>query len=140
MLSDDEIKIVVNLTTPKSHYSICKMVLEADKHVYVEKPLCVEFEEGKELVEIAEMNNLMIGAAPDTFLGAGIQTCIQLIKEGKIGNPVSATAFMMCPGHESWHPDPEFYYQIGGGPIHRSHQETPCILFLDLRFHPANDN
>ena len=117
MLADDEIKIIVNLTTPKSHYSICKMALEAGKHVYVEKPLCVEFEEGLELVSIAEEHGLLIGAAPDTFLGAGIQTCIDLINGERIGVPTSVTAFMMCPGHESWHPDPEFYYEKGGGPM-----------------------
>lgn len=117
MLADDEIKIIVNLTTPKTHYSICKKALEAGKHVYVEKPLCVDFEEGKDLVFTAEKKNLMLGAAPDTFLGAGIQTCIALIKEDKIGKPVAATAYMMCHGHESWHQDPEFYYEKGGGPM-----------------------
>jgi predicted dehydrogenase len=117
MLADDEISIIVNLTTPKSHYSICKKALLAGKHVHVEKPLCVELEEGVELVELAESKGLYIGSAPDTFLGAGIQTCIGLINEGKIGKPVSATAFMMCHGHESWHPDPEFYYEKGGGPM-----------------------
>jgi len=117
MLADEEIKIIVNLTTPKSHYSICKKVLLAGKHVHVEKPLCVELQEGVELVTLAESKGLYIGSAPDTFLGAGIQTCINLINEGRIGRPVSATAFMMCHGHESWHPDPEFYYEKGGGPM-----------------------
>lgn len=117
MLSDKEISIVLNLTTPKSHYSICRKVLEAGKHVYVEKPLCVEFEEGVDLVRMADEKNLLIGSAPDTFLGAGIQTCIGLINNGRIGTPASATAFMMCHGHESWHPDPEFYYEKGGGPM-----------------------
>ncbi len=117
MLADDEIDIILNLTTPKTHYSICKKVLEAGKHVCVEKPLCVEFEEGVELVKLADEKDLLIGAAPDTFLGAGIQTCIGLIKAGKIGIPSSASAYMMCHGHESWHPDPEFYYEKGGGPM-----------------------
>ena len=117
MLGDNEIDIVANLTTPKSHYSICKKALQAGKHVYVEKPLCVEFGEGVELVALAKKNNLLIGAAPDTFLGAGIQTCIKLINTGEIGSVTSATAFMMCHGHESWHPDPEFYYEKGGGPM-----------------------
>ncbi|MCK5759363.1 MAG: Gfo/Idh/MocA family oxidoreductase, partial [Clostridiales bacterium] len=117
MLADDDVAIIVNLTTPKAHYSICKKALEAGKHVYVEKPLCVEFEEGRELVILAAEKGLMIGAAPDTFLGAGIQTCINIINTGKIGQPTSATAFMMWPGHESWHPDPEFYYKKGGGPM-----------------------
>jgi len=117
MLADDEIKIVVNLTTPKSHYSICKKALLAGKHTHVEKPLCVELSEGVDLIKTAEARGLLIGGAPDTFLGAGIQTCMNLIKAGEIGKPVSATAFMMGHGHESWHPDPEFYYEKGGGPM-----------------------
>lgn len=117
MLADDEISIIVNLTTPKSHYFICKKALEAGKNTYVEKPLCVEMADGLDLVETAAKKGLLLGSAPDTFLGAGIQTCIGLINEGKIGRPTSATAFMLCPGHESWHPDPEFYYEKGGGPM-----------------------
>jgi predicted dehydrogenase len=50
-------------------------------------------------------------------MGAGIQTRREAIDQGKIGQPIGATAFMMCPGHESWHPDPEFYYKVGGGPM-----------------------
>jgi len=75
------------------------------------------FEEGTELVKLAEAKNLMLGGAPDTFLGAGIQTCRYLIDQGYIGTPVGASTFMICRGHESWHPDPEFYYKFGGGPM-----------------------
>ena len=59
----------------------------------------------------------MVGGAPDTFLGAGIQTCRKLIEDGYIGTPIGAAGFMICHGHESWHPDPEFYYKYGGGPL-----------------------
>ena len=117
MLSDPEIKIIVNLTTPQGHYPICKKALLAGKHVYVEKPLSLTFEEGEELVELAGQKGLLLGGAPDTFLGGGIQTARKLIDDGYIGEPVAATAFMMCHGHESWHPDPEFYYKKGGGPM-----------------------
>lgn len=117
MLSDPEIDIVLNITTPKSHYDICKKALIAGKHVYVEKPLSVSYCEGKELLSIAKERGLYIGGAPDTFLGAGLQTAINLIKDGAIGKPVGGAAYMMCPGHESWHPSPEFYYDIGGGPL-----------------------
>ncbi len=117
MLADSEIEIIVNLTTPKSHYGICKKALEAGKHTYVEKPLCVELEQGFELVEIAKNKGLMLASAPDTFLGAGIQTCIDLIKKGEIGTPSSAEGFMLSHGVESWHPNPWFYYQEGGGPM-----------------------
>ncbi len=117
MLADNEIKIVVNLTTPHAHFDICLKVLEAGKNVYVEKPLSITREQGKKLVEVAKQKGLLVGCAPDTFLGGGIQTCRKLIDDGWIGTPVSATAFMICHGHESWHPDPEFYYEIGGGPM-----------------------
>ncbi len=117
MLADPEIDIVLNITTPKTHYDICKKALLAGKHVYVEKPLSISYCEGKELLSIAKEKGLYIGGAPDTFLGAGIQTAISLIKNGAIGNPVGGAAYMMCSGHESWHPSPEFYYDIGGGPL-----------------------
>lgn len=117
LLQNPEIEIVVNLTTPQAHYEVCNDVLSAGKHVYVEKPLCLTREDGKKLLQKAKEKNLLIGSAPDTFLGAGIQTCRKLIDDGWIGEPVAATAFMTCHGHESWHPDPEFYYQVGGGPM-----------------------
>lgn len=117
MLESDEIDMILNLTTPKSHYTLSKQALLKGKHVYVEKPLALTYQEGKELLEIAREKGLYIGCAPDTFLGAGIQTCTQLLRNGAIGKPLAATAFMMCHGHESWHPDPAFYYDIGGGPL-----------------------
>lgn len=116
-LACDDIDIVLNITTPKTHYAICKKALLAGKHVYVEKPISLKLEEAQELVALAERKGLRIGGAPDTFLGAGIQTCIKLMNDGFIGEPVAATAFMTCHGHESWHPDPEFYYEAGGGPM-----------------------
>ncbi len=66
---------------------------------------------------LAKEKKLRVGCAPDTFLGGGIQTCRKLIDDGWIGQPVAATAFMICHGHESWHPIPEFYYKAGGGPM-----------------------
>ncbi len=117
MLRDPEIKIVINLSTPRFHFEICKKALEAGKNVYVEKPLSLKAEQGIELRELAEKNNLLLGCAPDTFLGAGLQTCRKAIDDGLIGDVIGATAFMVCHGHESWHPDPEFYYDIGGGPM-----------------------
>ncbi len=117
MLEDPEIEIILNITTPQSHYDICKKALLAGKHVYVEKPLSLSFDQGAELVRLAHEKGLMLGGAPDTFLGGGIQTCRKLIDDGFIGQPIGATAFMLCHGHESWHPSPEFYYKKGGGPM-----------------------
>ena len=117
ILADPNVDIVLNITTPQTHYSLCKAALEAGKHVYVEKPLSLNYAQGKELVELAREKGLLIGCAPDTFLGAGIQTCRRIIDMGIIGEVTGATAFMVCHGHESWHPDPEFYYKKGGGPM-----------------------
>jgi predicted dehydrogenase len=117
LLADPEIQIVINLTTPGAHAEVAFAVLEAGKSVYNEKPLAVTREDGRRILDIAEEKGLLVGGAPDTFLGGGIQTCRKLIDDGWIGEPVAATAFMMGHGHESWHPDPEFYYQVGGGPM-----------------------
>ncbi|MFU1795538.1 Gfo/Idh/MocA family protein [Paenibacillus azoreducens] len=117
LLADPAIELVVNLTIPAAHSQVCMDILEAGKHVYVEKPLAVTREEGQAILAKAEEKGLLVGSAPDTFLGGGIQTCIKLIQDGWIGTPVAATAFMMSRGHEHWHPDPEFYYAQGGGPL-----------------------
>ena len=117
LLDHPEIEIVVNLTNPKAHAEVGTAVLEAGKSVYNEKPLAIEREEAQTMLTFARENGLRVGCAPDTFLGAGLQTCRQLIDAGAIGEPVGATAFMTCRGHESWHPNPAFYYQPGGGPM-----------------------
>ena len=117
ILLDDEIEIILNLTIPKAHYEVAKKVLMAGKNVYNEKPLTLTREEGKELLKISKEKNLRISSAPDTFLGAGIQTCRKIIEDGQIGDIVGASAFMMSSGVESWHPSPEFYYKVGGGPM-----------------------
>lgn len=117
LFADEEIDIVLNLTRPYEHFEVSKAALLAGKHVYSEKPLGASFEEGGELVKIAKEKGLMLGGAPDTFMGSGIQTCRNIIDSGMIGEPIGAAAFMICRGHESWHPDPEFYYKYGGGPM-----------------------
>ncbi len=117
LLADKNIDIVLNLTIPAAHAEIARDALNAGKHTYCEKPLALTREEGQEILALAEKQGLRVGCAPDTVLGAGIQTARKLIDDGWIGRPVSATAFMQCHGHESWHPNPEFYYQVGGGPL-----------------------
>ncbi len=117
LLADPAIGIVLNLTPPDAHALIAQRVLDAGKGVYNEKPLAITLEDGERLVETARSRGLRLGAAPDTFLGGGLQTCRQVIDEGAIGQPVAATAFMLIHGHEGWHPDPDFYYQVGGGPL-----------------------
>ncbi|MCL6519218.1 MAG: Gfo/Idh/MocA family oxidoreductase [Armatimonadetes bacterium] len=117
LLADPEIEIVLNLTIPNAHASVAMAALEAGKSVYNEKPLAITREDGRRMLELAKSKGLLVGCAPDTFMGGGIQTCRKLIDDGWIGEPVAATAFMMCHGHEGWHPDPEFYYKPGGGPM-----------------------
>lgn len=117
LLADPNIKIVLNLTTPESHGSIALAALEAGKSVYNEKPLAMSRAEALRMVEIAQAKGLLVGGAPDTFLGAGLQTVRELIDAGAIGEIVGANAFMMSRGHEHWHPNPSFYYKPGGGPM-----------------------
>lgn len=117
LFADPEVDIVLNITRPYEHYDVSMAALKAGKHVYSEKPLAASLKEGREIVALAEEKGLMLGGAPDTFLGAGIQTCRKLIDDGAIGTPVGCAGFMICHGHESWHPDPEFYYKYGGGPM-----------------------
>jgi len=117
LLADPGIDLVLNLTTPDGHAPVALAAVENGKHVYNEKPLTISREDGRKLLDMAAENGVRVGGAPDTFLGGGLQTCRKLIDDGVIGEPVAATAFMMHHGHESWHPDPAFYYQHGGGPL-----------------------
>lgn len=117
LLAEPAIDIAINLTIPRAHAEVAGAAIAAGKSVYNEKPLAVRRSDGHELLIAAQTRGVRVGCAPDTFLGGGLQTCRRLIDDGKIGRPVAATAFMMGHGHESWHPDPAFYYQIGGGPM-----------------------
>jgi predicted dehydrogenase len=117
LYADPEIEMVLDLTVPKAHAQVAMAAIAAGKSVYNEKPLAVTREDGAKIIEAAKAKGLLVGCAPDTFLGAGIQTCRKLIDDGWVGEPVGAVAFFTCRGHERWHPDPEFYYEVGGGPV-----------------------
>lgn len=117
LLADPNIELVVNLTTPKAHLAVATQCLEAGKHVYCEKPLGIDFEEGKAVVALAREKGLRVGCAPDTFLFGHAQTSRKLVDDGWIGKPIAGVAVMMGHGHESWHPNPGFYYEQGGGPM-----------------------
>lgn len=117
MLADPSIELVINLTIPKAHAEVALAAVQAGKSVYNEKPLTITREDAQTLLKTAAAKGVRVGGAPDTFLGAGLQTCRRALDDGMIGRPVGATGFMLCPGHESWHPDPAFYYQTGGGPL-----------------------
>ncbi len=117
LLTSPDVDIVLNLTVPNVHASVTMQALKAGKHVHGEKPLAICLEDGRKVVDLARRQKLRVGSAPDTFLGAGLQTCRKLIDDGWIGKPVAATAFMMGRGPEGWHPNPEFFYKVGGGPM-----------------------
>ena len=115
LLHEPSIDIVCNLTVPQAHVEVSLAAVRAGKHVYQEKPLALDRRGATSILGEAEARQVRVGCAPDTFLGAGLQTCRRVIDEGSIGTPVSAMAHMVLRGHEYWHPDPGFYYLRGGG-------------------------
>ena len=117
LLADETIDIVINLTIPEVHAEVSMQALKAGKHVYSEKPLATNLADGKALVDYAEAHNLRLGCAPDTFLGGGLQSARQVVDDGLIGEPIAANAFMLSRGVENWHPNPEFFFKAGGGPM-----------------------
>ncbi|MCC2659683.1 MAG: oxidoreductase, partial [Arthrobacter sp.] len=117
LLAADDVELVLNLTIPAAHADVALKAIAAGKHVYGEKPLAATTAEAREVLDAAKAAGVQVGCAPDTVLGTGIQTARKAIDDGLIGRPISATATMVTPGHERWHPNPDFYYQPGGGPL-----------------------
>jgi len=117
LLADKEIDIILNLTNPISHYETIKKTLLSNKHSYCEKPLSISFEQGKELVELANSKKLYLGNAPDTFLGGGGQLTKKIIDSGEVGDIKLGNFFFAFPGVQSWHPNPEPWFIEGGGPV-----------------------
>lgn len=117
LLADPAIEVVVNLTVPSVHAEVNRAAILAGKHVYSEKPLATDRTAGAELLTLADQRGLLVGCAPDTFLGAGLQTARSVLDAGVIGTPIAATAFMVGFGPERWHPDPAFFYAPGAGPL-----------------------
>ena len=117
LLANKKIDLVINLTVPAVHAKVSQQILKAGKHVHSEKPLAVHLEDGKAVLDLAKKKGLLVGCAPDTFMGAGLQTCRKIVDDGWIGKVTSGTAFLMSIGPESWHPNPAFFYQEGAGPM-----------------------
>jgi len=117
IVEDPDIDVVLNLTTPQSHAEIYLAALQGGKHAYSEKPLAINLNDGKKIMKLSKDKKLVVGCAPDTFLGGRLQTCRKLIDDGWIGEPIAVTAFCAFHGHEVWHPDPSFLYQEGAGPM-----------------------
>ncbi len=117
LLADPEISVVVNLTVPMAHAKVSLQILNAGKHAYSEKPLAAKFGDASELMQAARAKGLRVGCAPDTFMGASHQACRRAIDAGAIGNAVGGSVVVMSHGMESWHPNPEFFFKPGGGPV-----------------------
>jgi predicted dehydrogenase len=117
LLADPDISLVVNLTVPLAHAAVSRQIVDAGKHVYSEKPLAARFPDAAALMERAQAQGVRVGCAPDTFLGASHQASRRAIDAGAIGRPVGGAAVIMSHGAESWHPNPAFFYQAGGGPV-----------------------
>ncbi|PWJ55215.1 Predicted dehydrogenase [Quadrisphaera granulorum] len=117
LLEDDDVDVVLNLTIPAAHAEVALAAIAAGKHVYGEKPLAATTAEGRAVLEAAAAAGVRVGCAPDTVLGTGVQTARAAVDAGLIGTPHAATATFVAPGHELWHPSPEFYYAPGGGPL-----------------------
>lgn len=116
-LAHDGVRLVVNLTIPSAHAEVAAAAIDAGKHVWNEKPLTLDVAAGHALLDQAKKRRVRIGCAPDTVLGAGIQSARRLIDSGAIGTPISALTLLQGPGPESWHPDPEFLFAVGAGPL-----------------------
>lgn len=117
LVADPEVDLVVNLTVPAAHADVALRAIAAGKDVYGEKPLAATLADARAVLDAADAAGVRVGCAPDTVLGTGVQTARRTIDDGLVGTPVAATATMVTPGHERWHPDPDFYYQPGGGPL-----------------------
>ncbi|RBM16143.1 Gfo/Idh/MocA family protein [Streptomyces sp. PT12] len=117
VLAVPEVEIVVNLTVPAAHADVALAALRAGKHVYGEKPLATTPDDGVRILAEAAERGLLVGNAPDTFLGAGLQSALRAIRAGHIGTPIAAATAVQSLGPEGWHPDPAFFYQPGAGPL-----------------------
>jgi predicted dehydrogenase len=116
-LNHPDVDIIVNLTIPAAHVEVATAAVNAGKHVWTEKPFSLDRESGLGLLKTADAAGLRLGCAPDTFLGAGLQTALRIIQRGDIGTPLTAMTTFQTPGPESWHPNPAFLFQHGAGPL-----------------------
>ncbi|MBN8631984.1 MAG: Gfo/Idh/MocA family oxidoreductase [Rhodobacterales bacterium] len=117
LLANRDVDVVINLTIPDAHYAVTKRILEAGKHAYSEKPLVLSLEDGKTLRDLAKAKGLAVGCAPDTFLGGAHQQARAALDEGKVGEITSGCAAVLNHGMEHWHPNPDFFFLPGAGPM-----------------------
>lgn len=117
LLASPDIDLILNLTVPNAHFGVSLAAVKAGKHVYSEKPLALSMKDGTALKKAADAKKVRVGCAPDTFLGGGHQRARKAIDDGLIGKITSGTAIVMSHGMEHWHPNPDFFFRPGGGPI-----------------------
>jgi predicted dehydrogenase len=117
VLGNADVEIVINLTIPAAHGEVATRAVNARTHVWSEKPFSLDRESGLGLLKTADAAGVRLGCAPDTFLGAGLQTARRMIERGDIGAPLTALTLMQSPGPEAWHPNPAFLFQDGAGPL-----------------------
>lgn len=132
VLAHPDVEIVVNLTIPTAHAEVSRAIVAAGKHVWTEKPITTDPADAKALLEAARDAGVRVGGAPDTVLGAGIQTALRTLRDGEIGAPASALTLFQSPGPESWHPNPAFLFQEGAGPLYdiAPYYTTTLVLAL----------
>jgi predicted dehydrogenase len=117
LLANPAVDVVINLTIPDAHFAVSKQALLAGKHVWSEKPLVLTMAEGTELRDLAAARGLRVGCAPDTFLGGSHQFVRAMIEEGKFGRIIAGSSAVLSHGMEMWHPNPDFFFLPGGGPM-----------------------
>lgn len=117
LMANAAVDIVINLTIPAAHAGVTKAALEAGKHVYSEKPLALSLDDGLALKALADEKGLSVCSAPDTFLGGAHQWARRLIDDGRLGTITAGTAHVMSHGMEHWHPNPDFFFRPGAGPV-----------------------
>ena len=117
LIKSKDVDIVLNLTIPDQHYAVSLAAVKAGKHVYSEKPLTLTLKDGMKLRDTAEAKGVKVCCAPDTFMGGSHQHARKTIDDGKVGKITSGTAHVMGHGMEHWHPNPDFFFKPGGGPI-----------------------
>lgn len=117
LLANPDVDVVINLTIPDAHFGVTKAILQAGKHAYSEKPLVLSLEQGKELRDLAAGKGLAVGCAPDTFLGGAHQQARAVLDEGRVGTITAGCAAVLNHGMEHWHPNPDFFFLPGAGPM-----------------------
>lgn len=113
VLEDAETDLIVNLTIHHAHVEVVSRCLEAGKHVHTEKPIALDYNDALGLVERARTKGVRLSSAPITWMGEAQQTAWKIIREGRTGTIRLIYAEVNHGRIETWHPNPEPFYQVG---------------------------